>query len=207
MRRQQTTSPSVHALTSTLRAARQQDGHEDRTIIRNNMPIERRTERWVRCWVDTGHRVIHRSGRFIATRAITDTGRMIWVVDAESGDLPFHSARETAEEACREAANARRARRALAMRGGEFIALRWRILTGRTRLAVTVEDAVRAGVSILTVQGFLRRFGLWKRDGIPARPLAVLSLLDPQVGYAVFAAHERTHATNRFPTGALSHAA
>lgn len=153
--------------------------------------LVRSTDNWVRTWIDPENTVTHRSGRIVASRAITQSGLLIWMVQQKGNRFAFHADRDTAEEAFKQASQARRARKAIASRWPEIVKLRHRILMGRTRLTVSVDDARRAGLCELGVQGFLHRIGLGGRTEFSGKLLAMLSFMDRHVTYAMFAAYQR----------------
>lgn len=113
------------------------------------------------------------------------------MVQQQGNRFAFHADRDSAEDAFKQASEARRARKAIASRWPEIAKLRRRILTGRTRLTVSVDDARRAGLCELGIQGFLHRVGLGGRTQFSGKLLAVLSFMDRQVAYATFAAYQR----------------
>lgn len=186
--------PSRRVLWNALLALRAIGPREARTILKECMPIERRTVGGLRCWVDTGHGVIHPSGRRIATRAITDTGEPVWLVAFEGHEFAFPSDCPRASEAFEEAQAALSVRRLLAAREDEIVSLRWRVLLGTARFAVTPDDARNAGLSAPALRDRLRRLGLGARTALPARALLVPSLFDPAAGYALLVSHARHRA-------------
>ncbi|UWQ23109.1 hypothetical protein [Jannaschia sp. W003] len=184
----------AETLKARLIAARPDLSLVEQEILSDGPHLERNTDNWVRSWVDRDHVVTHRSGRVTATRAITDSGLLIWMVQLQGNRFAFHADREGVDDAFRQASEARRARKAIAARWDEYRALRRRIFLGDRKLRITVDDARRAGLCELGIQGFLHRFGLGGRADFPGRLLAVLSYLDRQVGYAVYAGHTRQQA-------------
>ena len=90
-----------------------------------------------------------------------------------------------------EADAARVRRRAIGRRWAEIARLRRDVLLCRRRFFTTVGDAREAGLCELGIRGFLARFGLARRGGAPAFVLALVSFVDRQPGYAMFAAHLR----------------
>ncbi|WP_299969398.1 hypothetical protein [uncultured Roseobacter sp.] len=156
--------------------------------------LEYNTDNWVRTWIDTAHTIEHRSGRIKASRAITQSGRLIWMIQMHGNRFAFHADRDPVEDAFRQASEARRARKAIAARWPEIVKLRRRILIGTEGLTVSIDDARHAGLCELGIQGFLHRVGLGGRTHFPGRVLAVLSFMDRQVGYAIFAGHLRQRA-------------
>lgn len=135
------------------------------------------------------HAVEHRSGRILASRAITQSGRLIWMIQLHGNRFAFHADRDPVDAAFRQASEARRARKAIAARWPKIVKLRRRILIGTERLTVSIDDARRAGLCELGIQGFLHRVGPGGRTHFPGRVLVVLSFMDRQVGYAIFAEH------------------
>lgn len=156
--------------------------------------FEYNTDNWVRTWIDTAHTVERNSGRIRASRAITQAGQLIWMIQQQGNRFAFHADREPVDAAFRQASEARRKRKAIAARWPEIVRLRRRILIGTVRLTVSVDDARQTGLCELGIQGFLHRVGLGGRTLFPGRVLAVLSFLDRQVGYAIFAGYLRQQA-------------
>ncbi|MBM2576347.1 hypothetical protein JQC91_08510 [Jannaschia sp. Os4] len=197
----------VETLKAKLLAERPGLSALDREALLGSAALERNTDNWVRSWIDTEHVVTHRSKRVVATRAITDSGLLIWMVRLQGNRFAFHSDREGVDDAFRQASEARRARKAIASRWDEYRALRRRIFLGGRRLTITVDDARRAGLCELGIQGFLHRVGLGGRTHFPGRLLAALSYVDRQVGYAVFAGHLRQQAEEASRLGGGAEAA
>lgn len=163
----------------------------DRQALQDGDHLEYNTDNWVRSWIDTGHVITHRSGRVEATRAITESGLLIWMIQLQGNKFAFHADRQNVDDAFKQASEARRARKAIAARYDEYRKLRRQLLLGNRKLRISVDDARRAGLCELGIQGFLHRVGLGGRHDFSGRLLAVLSFMDRQVGYAVFEGHLR----------------
>lgn len=167
----------------------------ERLVAERPTPCEavpyRNTDNWVGTWIDPGQKVVGEDGRTYAERAITDHGQMLWMVHSPGRRYAFHASPQSADAAFAQAEDARRRRKAVARRWNEYKVLRRRIILGRVRLSVLVDDGREAGLCEVGIQGFLRRFGLHRQRAFSGRTLALLSFLDRQAGYAVLVAHDR----------------
>lgn len=72
-----------------------------------------------------------------------------------------------------------------------FKTLRRDILAGRRRGTVLVADAARAALCRMGTNCFMRRMGLKGRKAVPGRIVALMSLIEPQVGLVLQAAFDR----------------
>ncbi len=153
--------------------------------------LVRNTDDWVRVWIDEGLVFRDETTNSSAHRAISDEGRLLWMIKGDGKRFAYHATAPTPEEAFEEAANATARRRSIAKRWPEVRALRRDILLLRDRVRPTREDARHAGLCEMGVDGFLRRTGLGNRQDYPGYILAIASLFDRQIAYPLFAAHVR----------------
>ncbi|MEL6690122.1 MAG: hypothetical protein AAFP28_07370, partial [Pseudomonadota bacterium] len=163
----------------------------DREILSEGDHLRYDNSNWVRCWYDTDHRVDDDTGAVRALRAISSEGELFWLVHHEAKTYPFHADTETGEEAI-EMARLYWARRRIAR--GRMLnhpTLRRDILAGRVRGTVLIEDAARAGLCSMGTRSFMKRMGLKNRRTVPARIVALLSYVEPQVGLVLQAAFDR----------------
>ena len=183
--------PSVVELVHRLAEERKRTTRLPRASATAAPRIVRDRTNWVRCRVDYGQCVDRAADGAIARRAITDEGRLIWLVHAPGRRHAYHAVAAGVEAAFAEADAARVRRRAIGRRWAEIARLRRDVLLCRRRFFTTVGDAREAGLCELGIRGFLARFGLARRGGAPAFVLALVSFVDRQPGYAMFAAHLR----------------
>lgn len=153
--------------------------------------IKRNTDNWVRTWVDMSYSVEHEDGKRVALRAITDTGKLIWMVETLGRKYAYHADANKVEEAFAQAEQARVARRGIARQWRDVKVLRRRVLLGSVSLVTTLEDARNAGLCELGIQGFLNRIGYTGATNVSGRLLMLLSFIDRQIAYAVYAGYLR----------------
>ena len=152
----------------------------------------RNTDDWVKVWVDPAQTIRDEAGKATAQRAITDEGVIIWMVLRDNRKKAFHANANTPEDAFKMARNAVERRRLVATNWSDLRDLRTAVLTCKTRLRPTREDATQAGLCDLGVQGFLNRFGLGHRQECAGYLLALASFFDRQIAYPLWVAHIRT---------------
>ena len=150
--------------------------------------VRRVTDDWVPMWIDLDHAV--RSDRLGATayRAITDDGELLWYVCRDGKKKGYHALGSQASDAFDEAEGCWKRRKEIKKNWAALQALRWDLLVGRTQVPVTLSDAHQSGLCTLGVQGFLRRIGRPTTTRISGRFAAILMWLEPQAGYALYAA-------------------
>lgn len=163
----------------------------ERAILSVGPHLVRDRSNWVGCWMDTGYRVTADEGDIEAVRAITDAGQLIWMVRHPDKRFAYHADAHDPFAAMAQARKAWAARREIKSRWDEVRALRRDVVAGRRKLTVHIEDARDAGLCELGIRGFLTSLGQGARVRMPGRVLALLSYMEPQAAYALWAAHER----------------
>jgi len=152
---------------------------------------------WVRCWIDLGYEVRGDDG-LKAYRAITEAGQLFWMVYHPNKKHAYHATADDPVAAIEEAIAAWYARKQVRQNWRAVKDLRRDLLTFR-RANFTVHriDAYQAGLCRIGVDGFMRRLGFGALQSLPARRLALLSLIDEQAAFAIYGAHlrvcKRTH--------------
>ena len=153
--------------------------------------VQRETADWVPMWVDLENSV--RSDRVGATayRAITDQGNLLWYVRRDGKRKGYHSAASSATDAFLDAQRCWSTRRAIKQNWAGLETLQSELLSGKKSLDVTVEDARQGGLCVMGIQGFMKRFGITRRQRISGRFAALLMKFEPQVGFAIYNAASR----------------
>ena len=190
-RRARARRPRAAELVRRLTAERERTARLPGATVTGTPRIVRDRANWVRCLVDRDQVVERGLDGATARRAITDEGRLIWMVQARGRRHAYHAIAADAEAAFAEADEARERRRQIGRRRAEIRRLRRDVLLGRRRYFTTIDDARVAGLCELGIRGFLARIGHSRRGGASAFVLALASFLDRQPGYAMFAAHLR----------------
>ena len=163
----------------------------ERSIAAEGPDIRRCQPAFVRGWVDTRHKARSDTADCWAYRAITDQGQLFWLVEGLGASRGYASEQDDPFAAMDEARQARVRRRRMHRQSDHIRAGRWKALLGRRSCSVTREDVLAAGLSPISVAGFLRRCGLGSRQHLPARIVAVMSLMDRRAGFAMIVAQRR----------------
>lgn len=162
----------------------------DLSLMEQDFAIEAQTQRetadWVPMWVDLENSV--RSERIGATayRAITDEGELLWYVRRDGKKKGYHSPASSALDAFADAERCWSTRRAIKQNWANLETLQSELLTGRKSVDVTVEDARKGGLCVMGIEGFMKRFGIYRRKRISGRFAALLMKFEPQVGFAIY---------------------
>lgn len=152
---------------------------------------------WVSAWVDPAHRATSRCGTIIACRAISDQGRLLWLVRKSGLRRAYHSRETDANAAIRDAERAwqrRHEQRRLKPQVRSVVAdLRWL----RVRHPVLIDDAYRSPLCDEGIDGFLRALRISGFRSYPGWLVGWLFTIDRQVGFVIWEAHLRETATER----------
>jgi len=146
---------------------------------------------WVPAWVDDEHRIEGNDPAVHARRAITDCGRLIWMVHRAGRRFAYHSLATDPIDAILEAEAAVARRRAIRARWDEVDGLRRDALARRVRFTAVRSDAAAGGLCQLGIEGYMRALGLARVEEVSAFWLAVGCKIDEQAGFALFSAAER----------------
>lgn len=157
---------------------------------------------WVRMWIDPDNVVHGDCGTITAWRGITWDGELLWLVRHESKMKGYHSRQTCPFSAIEEAQRAWQERRRVRERWPEVKTLARDLFFGRQRLDMRIEDAHASALCTVGVESFLSRIGLGGWQRCSGRTAAILMLIEPQVGFVIFAAHERANSPlRRIPAG------
>ena len=148
------------------------------------------TENWVRMWIDPDHAVTSDCGKVSAYRGVSLKGQLMWMVRHQDRRHGYHSHRQLGDDAIQEAQWAWAERRRVRRRWDDVRAVQRDLLLGRRRLRVTRADAYRSALCPAGIDAFMERIGCRSRDGLNGRLAALLMYVEPQLGFAIFAAHE-----------------
>lgn len=152
---------------------------------------------WVGMWVDRSFHVLSPCATMTAHRGITTDGQIIWLVDHPMRPRDFHAVGHDPMMAFRRASEAWARCDELRQRRDEIKALTRDVLLGRVRLDITIEDAAASPLSAVEVRSFMASFGMAGARRISGRLAAVLAMVEPQVGFVIWTAHERRQARRR----------
>jgi hypothetical protein len=148
-------------------------------------------ENWVHMWIDTGHIVTSDDGAIKAFRGIDFDGKLMWMVRHSKKKYGYHSRRADPFDAIAEATTAWANRRRVRARWGLVENIARDLILGRKSFDVTRADAHRSALCGAGIDAFMKRIGAAKRDRLGGRTAALLMLVDPQIGFAIYAAYER----------------
>ena len=149
-------------------------------------------ENWVRMWVDTGHAVLSDCGRLTAFRGIDFDGTLMWLVRHPDKAHGYHSLERDPHAAIAEAEAAWADRRRVRKRWGDVRRIARELLLGKKRFEVTRADAHRSALCSAGIDAFMARIGLPNAQRVSGRTAALLMMLEPQLGFVIYAAYERT---------------
>ena len=148
-------------------------------------------ENWVRMWVDTGHIVTSDDGTLQAFRGIDFDGTLMWLVRHPNKKHGYHSRLSDPFAAMIEANEAWADRRRVRARWPLVKSIAWDLILGRKSFAVTRADAHQSALCGAGIDAFMTRIGCKNRQALSGRTAAMLMLLDPQLGFVIYAAYER----------------
>lgn len=156
--------------------------------------IEWHNESWVKMWIDRSYIVHSPCGTMHARRGITVDGQIIWLVQHPVRPRAFHAVGHDPAMAFRRAADAWARCDALRALRPEIKALARDLIWGRARLDITIEDAAASPLSAVEVRSFMARLRLSGTRQISGRLAALLTFVEPQVGFVIWTAHQRRNA-------------
>lgn len=148
-------------------------------------------ENWVHMWIDTGHIVTDDNGVVQAFRGIDFEGTLMWMVRHPKKKHGYHSRLSDPFDAIAEARSAWKDRSRVRARWPLVKQIAWDLIMGRKSFDVTRADAHRSALCGAGIDAFMARIGMRKRAGMSGRTAGILMLLDPQIGFAIYAAYER----------------
>lgn len=183
--------PHHRALIARLLMARPMTSLIERDLLGITVQIQPDNSDWVRMWVDPDHKVYSDCGNITAWRGITWEGELLWLVRHENKLRGYHSRHTCPFRAIEEAQNAWQERRRVREDWPEIKVLARDLFWGRQRMDVQIEDAHASALCTVGVQSFLARVGLGGWRKCSGRTAAILMLIEPQVGFVIFAARER----------------
>lgn len=156
--------------------------------------IEWHSESWVRMWVDLSYIVYSPCGTMHARRGITVDGQIIWLIQHPMRPRAFHAVGHDPAMAFRRATDAWARCDALRGRREEIKALARDLIYGRQTFDITIEDAAASPLSAVEVRSFMARLRLGRARRVSGRVAALMTLIEPQVGFVIWTAHQRRHA-------------
>ena len=148
-------------------------------------------ENWVRMWIDTGHIVRSDDGLLQAYRGIDFEGTLMWMVRHPQKKHGYHSSLTDPFAAMTEARAAWKDRRRVRARWPLVKTIARDLILGRKSFAVTRADAHRSALCGAGIDAFMARIGMRKQQQLSGRAAGLLMMLDPQLGFAIYAAYER----------------
>lgn len=172
--------------TEKLAMARQMSTMLDREIAIATDAFTFHRSDWISYYVDAKHIVGSDCGRIVAKRAITVTGKLFWLCVSQSSRNCYHATHVDPFAAIEDAQQVWADRRAVLRNWAEIERFAADLIWGRSNAKVTCTDIAASPLCDLGVEGFLKTFGLNKRDSLNGRAAALLMKFEPQVGYALY---------------------
>lgn len=187
----------IHApLKTRLAKERQMMSLVEKEMVTANGDLVFDDENWVKMWVDTGHGVVSDDGSCVAYRGISLIGKLMWLVRHPKRRKGYHSSQTAPHDAILEAQQAW-AERARVRAQWPFVKEIARdLMTGKRKFDVTREDAHRSALCGAGIEAFMERMWMPHQQVISGRLAASLMVIEPQLGFVIFAAYERTRATS-----------
>ncbi|MEM7642225.1 MAG: hypothetical protein AAF366_06815 [Pseudomonadota bacterium] len=146
---------------------------------------------WVSAWVDPQNRATNPSGTVTACRAISMSGRLLWLVRKSGLRRAYHSREMDAEAAIADAENAwqrREDQKIFKPQVRTIVSdLRWL----RTRHRVLIDDAYQSPLCNEGIDSFLDTLRISGFRSYPGWLVGWLFAIDRQVGFVLWEAHLR----------------
>ncbi|WP_421853430.1 hypothetical protein [Oricola sp.] len=142
---------------------------------------------WVKMLVDEKNQVQCGDGLLTAYRSITMDGALVWYVFAKDKPHGYHSLAEHPDEAFREARAAMAARKRALSQWETVQGFGELLRSGQVSFTFTSADLKGTPLCDLGIQNFLRTFRLHRVQRISGRWVGWLMLIEPQVGFVVYA--------------------
>lgn len=181
-------------LQNTLINTRQMVSLIDREIALTSTDIKRETVNWVPMWVDWGHTVRSDCDTATAVRSISDRGELLWYVRHDSKKHGYHSLCVDPFDAIEDAMQAWDKRKTVRSIWPEVCALARDLMVGRQRFEITMEDAEQSALCTLGIKWFRDRLHISRKQSLSGRSAAFLMKVEPQVGFVIYEAAQRTGA-------------
>lgn len=150
------------------------------------------TENWVKMWVDTGHGIVADNGTCVAFRGIDLQGQLMWLVRHHKRAHGYHSTQISPHAAIQEAEAAWSDRARVKARWHHVKRVARELIIGKKHFYVSRDDAHRSALCGAGIDAFMRQMGMSKRNGLSGRTAAILMIFEPQLGFAIYAAYERS---------------
>lgn len=183
---------SKNRLHDILINTRQMTSLIDREIALAANEVKRETVNWVPMWVDWNHAVRSDCNSATALRAITDHGELLWYVRHDSKKHGYHSLADCPFTAFDEAMQAWRMRKLVRGQWPQVRNLSRDLITGRKTLVVTVQDADQSALCSLGIKWFCDRLHISRKTALSGRTAALLMKIEPQLGFVIYEAAQRS---------------
>lgn len=180
----------------TLIMARPMTSLLEKEILLATDTIRTGRDRWLRPLYDPDHAVSVDRGRTVAYRAIDKNGAILWLVRNQAESMQYHSMHSDPFAALDEAEAAFARRRPANADWAGVEALTRDLMRFRRRLTVTLADAREAGLSPAAIAGFCNRLGVGRQGRMSGWLAAILTRLEPDLGYVLYAAARRQGGVN-----------
>lgn len=148
-------------------------------------------ESWVKMWVDGSYLVRSPCDTMEARRGITVDGQIIWLVRHPMRPRAFHAVGHDPVMAFKRAQDAWKRCDRLRKNRDAMQSLARDLVLGRESFWITIEDAAASPLSAVEIRSFMNRMGLSGKARISGRFAALMSLIEPQVGFVIWTAFER----------------
>lgn len=149
-------------------------------------------ENWVKMWVDTGHGVISDDGSCVAYRGIDLNAQLLWMVRHPKRKHGYHAATASPIDAITEAQHAWAERARVRGRWPLVKQIARDLVTGKRDFVVTRDDARRSALCGVGIDAFMTRLWMPNKQSISGRMAASLMVIEPQLGFVIYTAYERT---------------
>ncbi len=183
---------SKTALQDMLINTRKMTSLIDREMAVAASEVKRETVNWVPMWVDWGHTVRSDCTTATAIRSITDKGELLWYVRHDSKKHGYHSIASDPFSAIAEAMEAWRKRKRVRNQWPAVRELSRDLIAGRKHLTLTREDAEQSALCTLGINWFCERLHISEKRTLSGRTAAVLMKVEPQMGFVIFEAAQRS---------------
>jgi len=184
--------PSITVLQNALINTRQMTSLIDREMALAANEVKRETVNWVPMWVDWSHAVRSDCNTATAMRAITDKGELLWYVRHDSKKHGYHSLADDPFSAFAEAMDAWQKRKLVRSQWPDVRKLARDLVSGRKTLTVTIDDAERSALCTLGIKWFRDKLHIGHKTTLSGRTAAVLMKVEPQMGFVIYEAAQRT---------------
>ena len=151
-------------------------------------------ENWVKMWVDTGHGIISDDGSCVAYRGIDMNAHLLWLVRRPNYKHGYHAATSCPFDAITEAQVAWAERARVRKRWPMVKQIARDLISGQQSFDVTREDARKSALCGVGIDAFMTRLWMPDKQVISGRIAASLMVIEPQLGFVIYAAYERTRA-------------